>query len=118
MYYKLMSNDIVVDLLRRVYYVRYLPKSQRWVGTDGQSAHGIMSSDGNEIYHLSGRSHACPDELTSVMIVPIDEAEYEALAVQMVAQRKENEDLRNEISILKSQIEEQNTLLQQILAKL
>lgn len=118
MYYKLMSNDIVVDLLRKLYYVRYLPKSKRWVGTDAQSAHGIMSSDGSMIYHLCGRAYVFPEELTSVIPVEIDKNEFDMLAVQFAAQRKENEDLRNEMQILRTQLNEQSDLLQQILAKL
>jgi len=45
MYYKLMNNDIVIDILRKVCYVRYLSKSKRWVITDPQSAHGVRGSD-------------------------------------------------------------------------
>lgn len=116
--YKLMNGDLVVDILRKVCYVRYLPRSKRWVGTDAFSAHGVMSSDGQRIYLLYGRAHACPDELTSVMIMPIDEAEYEKLAMQMAAQNRETESLRAEIDDLKTQLDAQNSLLLQILSKL
>ena len=118
MYYKLMNGDIVVDLLARVCYVRYLPKSKRWVTTDSQSAHGIMSSDGSEVYLLAGRACAYPDELTMVTMVEIDRDEYDDLAQTFAIQNKMNADLRNEIDDLKSQIEEQNNLLQMILEKL
>lgn len=50
--YKLMNGDLVIDILRKVRYVRYLPRSKRWVGTDGLSANGVMSSDGSRIYLL------------------------------------------------------------------
>lgn len=116
--YKLMNGDLVVDILREVRYVRYLPRSKRWVGTDSQSAHGVMSADGSRIYLLYGRAHACPDELTSVMMVEISKAEYESLAMQLASQTREAEELREEIGVLKSQIAEQSSMLQAILAKL
>lgn len=118
MYYKAMNNDTVADLLRKICYVRYLPKSKRWVTTDSQSAHGIMSSDGNAIFYLAGRSQTCEEPLTAVSLHEIDEAEYERLAMTWAMQKRETEDLREEISELKSQLDEQSSLLQAILAKL
>lgn len=118
MYYKLMNNDVVVDLLKKLYYVRYLPKSKRWVGTDALSAHGVVSSDGGVIYHLHGRSHVCPDDIQSVALVEIDAQEYEKLALQSAMQRKETQELHAEIDALKAQLNAQNNLLEQILAKL
>ena len=118
MYYKLIQGDIVVDLLRRLRYVRYLPKSARWVGTDSQSAHGIMSSNGETVYHLYGRPFPALDYLESAQLQEIGEAEYNMLASQFALQKKENEDLRSEIDVLRQQIEQQNGLLQAILEKL
>ena len=118
MFYKLMNNDIVADVLRKVNFVRYLPRAQRWVGTDPQSAHGVIGSDGNTIYRLEGKSQTYPEALTSVKVVEISEEEYIALAQQSARQRKENEELRSEIATLKSQMQEQNQLLLQILSKL
>ena len=118
MFYKLMNNDIVIDLLREVNYVRYLPKSKRWINTDSQSANGIMSMDGSRVYHIAGRAISYPSEITSIRLVKIDEKEYEMIAAQHAAQRRENEDLRKEIDSLRGQLNEQSLLLQQILAKL
>lgn len=111
-----MNGDLVVDILRKVQYVRYLPHSKRWVGTDRLSAHGVMSSDVQRIYPLCGSPHACSNELTSVFMVEIDEKEYEAPTME--SQNRETEELRNEIDISKSQLDMQSSLLQQILAKL
>ena len=116
--YKAMKNDIVVDILKDLYYVRYLPKAKRWVGTDAQSAHGIMSSDKSVIYHMAGRAHTCPDHIETIDLVEIDQREYDELAETFAVHRKETEDLRNEIGVLKNQLEEQNSLLQAILSKL
>lgn len=118
MFYKIMNGDMVVDLLREVRYVRYLPKSKRWINTDSQSANGIMNMDGNKIYHIAGRAISYPNEIISVKLVKIDEKEYEMLATQYAAQRRENENLRKEMDSLREQLNEQNALLQLILAKL
>ena len=67
MFYKLTNNGIVVDLLREVRYVRYLPKSKRWMGTEATSAHGILGSDNNTIYHIEGR--VCPCETSHPRVI-------------------------------------------------
>lgn len=118
MFYKLMNNDFVVDLLREVCYVRYLPKSKRWVVTDQQSAHGVRGSNQNTIYLLEGRVCAYEEELVPVRIEIISEEEYTRLANEVALRAKENESLRNELQDLRAQLNEQNNLLQQILAKL
>ena len=79
MFYKLMNGEIVVDLLRNLQYVRYLPHSKRWVNTDAQSANGILSSNGDMVYHLFGKTCACCDNLIKVRPIQIEEAEYSAL---------------------------------------
>ena len=101
MFYKLMNGDIVVDLVKKIHYVRYLPKSKRWVNTDSQSANGVMNGAGTSIYHLAGRACLCPDELTEVMIVEIKEEEYNALAHNMGLIQQENAALRQEVNSLK-----------------
>lgn len=116
--YKIMYNNMVIDLAKKLHYVRYLKNSKRWIGTDSQSAHGIMGSDGNTVYHLQGRKCICPEELKIVEVYEISDEEYVALEAQSAIQRKENEELRNEIKDLREQLNEQNSLLQQILAKL
>lgn len=116
--YKLMCNNMVVDLLKEIQYVRYMKNSKRWIGTDSQSANGVMGSDGNTVYHLQGRKCVCPEELKMVEIFPIELEEYEVLANQFAIQRKENEELRNELKDLRNQLNTQNELLQKILARL
>ena len=116
--YKVLHNNMVIDLLKSVQYVRYMKNSKRWMGTESLSAHGIMGSDNNTIYKLRGRNCSYPGELKEVDIFPISEEEYDSLAIQYAVQREENESLRNEIKDLREQLNEQSALLQQILAKL
>lgn len=116
--YKLMNNNMVVDLLTTLNYVRYMKNSQRWLGTDSQSAHGIMGSDGNTIYQLNGRKSDSPDNLMNVTVVEIDEEEFNMLSKQFSMIRKENQDLRNELGEVKMQLQMQQGLLLEILSKL
>lgn len=118
MFYKLMNNDIVADLLRKVCYVRFLPKSKRWVITDSQSAHGVMGSDQNTIYLLEDRNCAYEEPLTRVRVEEISEEEYTRFANEMALRKKENEELANKIDSLEEKLAQQTALLEALLAKL
>lgn len=118
MYYKLMSNDIVIDLLNKVQYVRYLPKSKRWVATDKQSAHGVIGSNQNVIYHIQGTSCPCEEPLEHVIIMEITEEEYKHFAEETALRLKEKEELTNRINSLEKALNKQTSLLEALLAKL
>ena len=118
MFYKIMSNNMVVDLLTEVRWVRYLPNSKRLVGTDSQSANGIMGSDNETVYHLVGRPNTFAAEVKSVEIVRIDAKEFDSLQIQFSIQQQENTNMKKEIASLKEQISTQNDLLAAILKKL
>lgn len=118
MFYKLMNNDFVVDLLRKVCYVRYLSKSKRWVITDPQSAHGIRGSNQDTIYLLEGRVCGYEGDLTPVHVEEISEEEYSRLANEAALRAKENEELNKRISSLEETLARQTALLEAVLAKL
>lgn len=118
MFYKLMSNDIVIDILPEIYYMRYLPKSNRWVGTDKQSAHGVLGSDQNTIYYLQGTVSACEENYKYVSIQTISKEEYDRYANEIALKNKEKEELVIRINALEETLAEQNTLLKAILDKL
>lgn len=118
MFYKLINGGMVVDLLREVHYVRYLPQAKRWINTDGLSANGIIGSSGNVIYHLEGRAISFPEDILTVELVQINEQEFNNLAANASLIQEENKMLRKEMDNLRSQLDQQNILLQQILAKL
>ena len=118
MFYKLTNGSMVVDLLREIHYVRYLPQSKRWINTDGLSANGIMGSNGDVIYHLHGKAISYPNDILDVELVEINEQEFNNLAANASLIQEENKMLRKEMDNLRSQLNQQNELLQQILAKL
>ena len=118
MFYKLMNNNFVVDLLRKVCYVRYLSKSKRWVITDSQSAHGIRGSNQDTIYLLEGRICSYEGNLTPVRVEEISEEEYSRLVNEVVLRTKENEGLNKRINSLEETLARQTALLEAVLAKL
>lgn len=118
MFYKVMYNNMVIDLLNEVCWVRYLPNSKRLIATDSQAANGIMGSDHNTVYHIFGKPYTFDKEIKTVEVVKIDVKEYDMLKSQSMLQKQENDALRNEIGILKAQLNSQEALLQAILAKL
>ena len=118
MFYKIMYNNMVIDLLNEVRWVRYLPNSKRLVATDSQAANGVMGSDHNTVYHIFGKPYTFANEVKTVEVVKIDGVEYEKLRGQFMLQQQENESMKKEICSLKEQLSSQEALLQAILAKL
>lgn len=76
--YKILYNDITIDVIKKIKYCRYLPGINRMILTDAISANCIVSSDGSEVYHLAG-TPSLPEGYKTVTIVPIDKAEYDYL---------------------------------------
>lgn len=77
-----------------------------------------MGSNRNTIYHLLGKPNTFEHELKSVELVKISEEEYGRLSTEFAISKQENESIRNEMAVLKQQLDEQNYLLEKILAKL
>lgn len=118
MFYKIMYNNMVIDLLNEVCWVRYLPNSKRLVATDSQAANGVMGSDHNTVYHIFGKPYTFANEVKTVEVVKIDALEYDRLQTQFMLQKQENEAMKSEIRSLKAQLNSQEALLQAILSKL
>ena len=77
--FKVIYNDIVIDLLETVKWVRCLKKSGRIVNTDKSSAHGFYGSDNKTVYIMEGK-YCPPDKnFKLVRLQPINEAEYKEL---------------------------------------
>lgn len=118
MFYKVVYNNMVIDLLDDVCYVRYLTGQKRSVVTDRGSAHGILSSDHNTVYHLAGRPYLFEDDTKTVYLEQVDEATYKVLKDQMMYQQSQQADLQNRVENLEGLVNEQNELLKKLLEKL
>lgn len=78
MYYKVMQNGNVVDVLDRLIFLKYLPKHNVMVHCDIDEAQAILSSDQNIIWHVDILFKA-PDEYDTVSLKEITKTEYEQL---------------------------------------
>lgn len=75
MYYKVLKDNKVVDILDRIIYVKYQEKNDLILLCGPEEAEAILSSDGNYAWHIEGLYHYKPDnELSS--IVEITKHEY------------------------------------------
>lgn len=77
--YKIIYNELVIDVIDKPKYLRYLTKSGRTVLTDKTSAHCIMSSNGKDIYILDGIMLPVDKGWKTVRIQAITENEFISL---------------------------------------
>lgn len=79
MYYKVLKKGRVIDALDHLRFVKYQSKHDIMVNCTEDDAQGIISSDGNYIWHVDGYYLIpCPDYDT-VELQEIDLYEYEQL---------------------------------------
>ena len=119
--YKVIFNNLVIDIMENPRYVRLLPKSRRVVGTDRLAATGIMSSNGEEVYHLEGKTNNYPEKLKTVQLIKIEKEEFERLKSQKTEIKEETlvpaavQSQIDALAAMVSRLSAQNqTLLQQI----
>ena len=79
MYYKVIYNDKVIDVLDRLVYLRYQEKHNRMVLCDESKAQAIFSSDGSEIWHVDGMYDIPVSGYDTVRLETIDKYEYKRL---------------------------------------
>ena len=115
---KIIHNNLIIDISKNEKYVKYIPQSQRFISCEKGFANGILGSDNNIIYHLSGTIKNFPTELKTVIVQTVSEEEYDRLSSQIVLQNTKEADLKTEVDGLKKMIAEQNDLIQQLIQKL
>lgn len=81
MYYKVLKNGRVIDALDHLRFVKYQPKHDIMVNCVEDDAQGIISSDGNHIWHVDGYYLIPCPEYDTVELQEIDLYEYEQLKV-------------------------------------
>lgn len=79
MYYKVLKNNKVIDVLDRLNFVKYQPKNEIMVACVRNEAQAIVSSDGEYIWHVHGLYNLPIDGYDTVKLVKIDEYEYRRL---------------------------------------
>ena len=81
MYYKVMKDDKVIDVLSRITYLKYKPRYQMMVLSTEADAQGFLSSDGEKIWHGDGMYKFPIEGYDTVSLVEIDQYEYEQLKI-------------------------------------
>lgn len=82
MYYKVMKDNKVIDVLDQLIYLKYQPKHKIMVLTSEDDAQAILGSDKNTIWHERTLYNIpVENDYDVVDILPIDKYEYEQLRV-------------------------------------
>lgn len=79
MYYKVLKNNKVIDVLDCLVYLKYQPKHKMMVLSDENEAQAILSSDKNTIWHEKTLYKVPVGGFDEVEIAKIDEHEYKQL---------------------------------------
>ena len=81
MYYKVLKDNRVIDVLDKLVFLKYQPKHKIMVLSDENEAQAILSSDKNTIWHEATLYKVPVDGFDTVSVCPIDEYEYKQLRV-------------------------------------
>lgn len=79
MYYKVIKNNKVIDVLDNLIYLKWEPKHKVMVLTDENDAQAILSSDKNTIWHEETLYRIPTDGFDTVRVESIDEYSYKQL---------------------------------------
>ena len=79
MYYKVLKDKKVIDVLDRLVYVKYNEKHNRFLLTDKNYAQAILSSDRKYTWHVNNLLAIPVSGYDTVELEEIDEYEYRQL---------------------------------------
>lgn len=79
MYYKVLKDNKVIDVLDSLIYLKWQPKHKIMVLSDENEAQAILGSDKNTVWHEKTLYNVPVDGYETVSIEPIDEFEYKQL---------------------------------------
>jgi len=79
MYYKVIKNNKVIDVLDNLTYLKWEPKHKTMILSDENFAEAILSSDKETIWHERTLYKVPVNGFDTVDLVEIDEYEYKKL---------------------------------------
>lgn len=79
MYYKVIKDNRVIDVLDSLTYLKWQPKHKIMVLSDENEAQAILSSGKNDIWHVKGFYKVPVEGYDTVEIQEIDKYEYKQL---------------------------------------
>jgi len=81
MFYKVLKNGRVIDVLDQLVFLKYQPKHKLMVLCDESEAQAILSSDKNSIWHEATLYNIPVNGYDTVTLEEIDEYEYNQLKI-------------------------------------
>ena len=81
MYYKVLKNNKVIDVIDHLVYLKWQDKHQIMILASEIDAQAILSSDEKYIWHVEGMYDVPVDGFDVVSLEEIDRYEYEQLKV-------------------------------------
>lgn len=78
MYFKVMYNDKILDILDTLRFVRWDKRHNRIIGCEEVKAEGFLSSNRDKVYRIEGMA-VNGKEFDTVVLMKIDKAEYDAI---------------------------------------
>lgn len=97
MYFKVIKDGKVIDVLDRLVFLKYQEKYNRMIFCDEEEAQAIFSSDREHIWHTEGLYNIPVSGYDEVRLEEIDEYEYKQLRVLNC---KSIEDILDEYTML------------------
>lgn len=79
MYYKVLKNNKVIDVLDKLVYLKYQPKHKMMVLCGEDFAEAILSSSKDDIWHVKGFYKVPVDGFETVELEEINEFEFKQL---------------------------------------
>ena len=77
MFYKVLKDNKVIDVLDKLIYLKWEPKHKTMILTDENNAQAILSSDKNTIWHEKTLYNIPVSGYDTVELVEISNFEYE-----------------------------------------
>lgn len=81
MYYKVIKNNKVIDVLDNIIYLKWQDKHKTMLLCNENEAQAILSSDNNTIWHEKTLYNIPVSGYDTVELVEIDEYEYKQLKI-------------------------------------
>lgn len=79
MFYKVIKNNKVIDVLDHLTYLKWQPKNKIMLLSDLDEAQAILGSDGRTIWHVEGFYDLPVEGYETVKLEPIDQFEFKQL---------------------------------------
>lgn len=79
MFFKVIKNGRVIDVIKNPIYVKYQPKNDIFLVCDESEAECVVSSDNETIWHVDVYPSISKQDIDTVGLVEIDEYEYKQL---------------------------------------